>query len=369
MKKLTLAAIAIFALVFNSCDVEPAGSDSLESINGKGKLKKKAEKSESEESCIVDLLPELPSVVNACVTAKGPNTTTAYFDLTVNGESILAGNYEAWCTDFETALNEDQCFDGNVYSSYDVLPESGIAQPENFDLINWIVNQDFVGQASTVGGNYTYGDVQYAIWVLIDSLFYNCSDCDNLGDWDPDRAQEIIDLALANGDGYEPGIGDQLVVVLIPTDSTVQSVIISVPMECDEEPSTGGCETAFARGIDGNTCFIGEGFNRWGWSIGPLEEGTEETYDVYAGAGQCDINKGALVGTVDVSYVDGNVTVTYNIDDAYTVSETHTYAGTDMFPTKNGKPTVAPGQFTIEEDLEGAIYVIAHAVVCTDGDE
>jgi hypothetical protein len=126
------------------------------------------------------------------------------------------------------------------------------------------------------------------------------------------------------------------------------------------------CDTAFARTTDGSNCFLNTDpdFKRWGWTIGPLTEGIT-SYDVYAGAGQCDINKGELVGTVDVDYSAGNVTVTYNIDSAYTVEETHTYAGNAMFPTdKKGKPTVAPGQYTIAENLSGEIYVIAHAVVC-----
>ena len=240
----------------------------------------------------MDLFPTLPSLANACVTAKGVNASGAYFDLAIN-DTELAGNYDAWCMDFDTSLNESQCFEGNVYSSYDVLPESGIEQPENFDMINWILNQNFVGQESTVGGTYTYGDVQYAMWVLIDALTINCATCSNLDPWDIARAQEIIDQAMANGDGYEPGIGDQLGVVLIPTDSSVQSVIISIPMECEPEPS---CETAFARG-------------------------------------------------------------------------THTYAGSNMFPMDNGVPTVAPGQYYIEENLSGDIYVIAHTVVCTDGED
>ena len=131
--------------------------------------------------------------------------------------------------------------------------------------------------------------------------------------------------------------------------------------ECE---SAGGCETAFARGDNGDTCFIGNGFNRWGWTIGPLAEG-DYSYEIYAGAGQCDIDKGALAGTVDVSYSGGEVSVTYNIDPAYSVEETHTYAGNDMFPVgNNGKATVAPGQYTVGTNLSGEIYVIAHAVVC-----
>lgn len=132
--------------------------------------------------------------------------------------------------------------------------------------------------------------------------------------------------------------------------------------ECEDEGS--GCETAFARDDNGDNCFIDNGFNRWGWTIGPLSDG-DYSYEVYAGAGQCDIDKGELAGTIDVRYTDGEVTVTYNIDPSFTVEETHTYAGNEMFPTaNNGRSTVAPGQYSVDTNLSGDIYVIAHAVVC-----
>ncbi len=356
MKKLTLAILAIFALTFFACDVEPAG-ENLEAIAGKGNLKAK-NNNETSEECVVDLFPTLPSMLNACTTAKGEGTVSgAYFDLTIN-DTDLAGEYAAWCVDVDLTLGADECYDYNVYSSYADLPAGAFENPENFDLINWIVNQDFISLG------YTFGDIQWAIWELLDDQ--NCIACSFLGDdWSPEKGQEIVDAALANGEGYEPGAGEVITIVLLPTGRT-QSIIVTIPVECEPEPS---CETAFARGTDGNTCFIGEGFNRWGWSIGPLTDGTEESYDIYAGAGQCDIGKGELVGTVDVSYIDGEVSVTYNIDEAYTVSETHTYAGSTMFPLNNGESTVAPGQYYIEENLSGDIYIIAHAEVCTEGDE
>ena len=132
----------------------------------------------------------------------------------------------------------------------------------------------------------------------------------------------------------------------------------------DPEVPTDPCyqdETAFAFG---NECFIDNGFKRWGWT-NELEEGDTEIYDVYAGAGQCDTDKGLLVGTVTVSYFDGDVEFDWVIDEEYTLLETHEYAGTDMFPTlKKGKETVAPGAYTNEGGFGGdAVYVIAHAVV------
>jgi hypothetical protein len=124
------------------------------------------------------------------------------------------------------------------------------------------------------------------------------------------------------------------------------------------------CETAFAYSGNNQDCFLNYDFNRWGWSI-PVSEGTTASYDVYAGAGQCDLTKGELVGTVDISYVGGELDVVYNIDSAYDVTETHTYAGSSRFPmNKKGKPTVAPGKYSIQKNLSGDIYVIAHAVVC-----
>ncbi|MEZ4811267.1 MAG: hypothetical protein R2819_12980 [Allomuricauda sp.] len=360
MKKLTLSVFAILAIALYSCQVEPVGADTLSSTDGKGKLKVKPVV--EEEACEVTVFPELPSMVNACTTAKGVDANGTYFDLTIN-DSGLAGNYGAWCIDVDLSLSGNECFDADVYSSYAALPAGAFENPDNFDLVNWIMNQNFIGQASPSGGTYTFGDVQWAIWELIDDN--NCALCAYLGDdWSTTKGQEIVDLALANGEGYQPGEGEVLVIILIPNNNR-QPVFITIPLECGGQ-SDGGCETAFARGNDGNTCFIDTGlFSRWGWTIGPLSEGTSESYEVYAGAGQCDISKGQLVGTVDVEYVDGNVTVTYNIDSSYTVSETHTYAGNAMFPVdKKGDPTVAPGQYTVQENLSGDIYVIAHAAVC-----
>ncbi len=142
----------------------------------------------------------------------------------------------------------------------------------------------------------------------------------------------------------------------------------------------GNCETAFAKlDNDDAHCFIGDyNFNRWGWTNQITEEG-DYTLPIYAGAGQCDISKGALVGNVVVSYWSGKVTVEYMINEGYAMSEAHIYVGCDPYPTmKNGKPTVAPGQFTFNggaldhvngltaefTDIQGAFYVIAHAVTC-----
>ena len=145
-----------------------------------------------------------------------------------------------------------------------------------------------------------------------------------------------------------------------------------------QEPT---CETAFAWGDEYATCFIDIPYlngNRWGWTNGPLPAGTYD-FELWAGAGQCDLSHGALVGMLNIVYDGAVATVTYNMDAGFSLNETHLYVGDEMLPKKkNGQYTVAPGQFPFKDDnlngatthtyvadeLSGDIYVIGHAVAC-----
>ena len=125
-------------------------------------------------------------------------------------------------------------------------------------------------------------------------------------------------------------------------------------------------ETAYAKG-NAPTCFMPT-FSNWGWTNYIPGRGNTYTWNLWAGAGQCDTSKGTLVGTVRVVYgANGYVTVTYNVSSPYSIKETHVYAGTTKFPmVKIGKKsvaTVAPGLYYNKGPFSGPIYVIAHAVV------
>lgn len=154
------------------------------------------------------------------------------------------------------------------------------------------------------------------------------------------------------------------------------------PTGCEDCPPA-GCETAFAFG---SQCFISDSnynFNRWGWVNGPIDVADMNSIGdipIYAGAGQCNINNGTLVGSLSLSYdsVTEELTVAYALDAPYTMSETHLYVGTNPYPVlPNGNPTVAPGQYGnihnlndvssdsyVLQNINGSIYFIAHAVVC-----
>jgi hypothetical protein len=149
------------------------------------------------------------------------------------------------------------------------------------------------------------------------------------------------------------------------------------------EVETTVCETAFAyKNIPKYVfCFLDLGFNRWGWTNGPVDiNGRQAYYSIYAGAGQCDVSKGTYVGQLVITNnFDGTLTAFVDLFPGYGLSETHLYIGTAPLPLgNNGNPTVAPGQYPYKhENLNGVqkdtftitgissnYYVIFHAVVC-----
>lgn len=142
--------------------------------------------------------------------------------------------------------------------------------------------------------------------------------------------------------------------------------------DCGGDSGESGCETAFALG---NNTFVDLELtrNRWGWAneFTDVEDGSY-TFEIWAGAGQNDLSKGTLVGTLTVEVSGPDITVTYDMNPGFTMSETHLYLGDDT-PT-----TIAPGQygnihnlnseasdsFTVSYSGDGDFWLIAHAVVC-----
>ncbi|WP_026810874.1 DUF7467 domain-containing protein [Arenibacter latericius] len=229
MKKIT-TLLMVVTFVFLSCETDPIKSDAVDAVNA-------TSKSLNTDNCTVDLFPDLPELVNACAEAK-PGSKS-YLDLVI-ADGSLAGDYAAWCIDVARTLNAGDCFEANVFNSYEPVPAGVVDKPENFDLINWILNQDFVGELSENGVDaYTIGDVQWAMWELIDDA--NCIACTYLQPYNVGRANEIISFAIANGKGYKPGGGDVLAVVLQPTDGK-QVVIIPYNIECEPEIPCDPCD-------------------------------------------------------------------------------------------------------------------------------
>jgi hypothetical protein len=134
-----------------------------------------------------------------------------------------------------------------------------------------------------------------------------------------------------------------------------------------------GSGTAYAYGGALATCFINIpniNSNNWGWT-NKIGAGTYD-WPIYAGAGQCDITKGTLVGTLHVVYTPPTATITYNMASGVSLGETHLSVFKDpkMLATdKKGNYTTAPGQFPYTGTsvtvggLSGNIWIAAHSGV------
>jgi hypothetical protein len=85
-----------------------------------------------------------------------------------------------------------------------------------------------------------------AIWELVEDV--GCPQCGGLGDASEDRAMEIVQLALANGEGYVPGCGEYMGIILLPenpdpeSEDEIQALIMPYELKC------GGADTVWADG-------------------------------------------------------------------------------------------------------------------------
>jgi hypothetical protein len=261
------------------------------------------------------------------------------------------------------------------------------------------VGEDLSDMPQTRKGNPKVGNFPHHSGDITGQTTYTfCLDLNQFGT--EGGAVDLCDLLLYaaahavvrkdNGDGTyqtETGWGDGQRMIQRGNWATY----FTIQLDCELGGGGGGGETgetAFAYDCDiYANCFLdidedGDGngdFNRWGWSNGALGVGTYY-FDIYAGAGQCDISKGTLVGLLTVDYDGSTATVTYNTCGTYYMDEVHLYVGNEILARDvNGDYTVAPGQYPYIDDdiatneytftvdgLSGDIYVVAHAVVVGD---
>ncbi|XMO86101.1 hypothetical protein AAFN75_15030 [Algibacter sp. AS12] len=193
----------------------------------------------------------LPETVT--ITTKDPecsSTGGAFIGLDIADGSLAGADYDAYCVDLEGFIGLST-YTYDVYSSYEDLSgleqSAGVPLFENasdFDRINWLLNQDIIGTESPLGGTYTFGHVQWAIWQIIEGEGNNCTNdcdylsCDPIDQWDNDKTYneslglELVAAAEA-GEGFVPQCGQKIAIVL--ASKTSQSLVITVDVPEKEE--------------------------------------------------------------------------------------------------------------------------------------
>jgi len=159
-----------------------------------------------------------------------------------DGDGIAEVTTESWCVDIGSTISNNTWYCAVLFSSYEDL--TGLVdKPLNMDLVNYIMNQDYVYKISPLYGTaYTYGDVQRAIWTVID----NTLSTSGLGSYNQARVDEIVAAAFANGEAYEPPCGGVVGAVLVPVSCgtttpgaqviIAQVVVADYPAICTECP-------------------------------------------------------------------------------------------------------------------------------------
>ena len=183
------------------------------------------------------------------MTIYHPGSASSYVDVEVSGvdgvETYLDGLYDGFCIDADLTIVPGTKYTVDVLSSLVDLFASEVIAVDNMDLVNWIINQNFTDAEVWESGcedkdYYTSGDIQFAIWSLIDD---NTS-TGGLGEFSECAANEIIALA-EDHKGFLPGCGENLAIVLRPTGN--QPIIIwkEVPCGCGEDETAWGMGNEF----------------------------------------------------------------------------------------------------------------------------
>jgi len=176
------------------------------------------------------LSESLPETVQVFAVQPSPDDM-AYFQISILESEIFDGFHQSWCVDLDRQRIR-RWHTAIVYTPYDKLPPGIMEFPENLDLVNWILNKDFVGKPSLNGEVYTFGDVQHSIWKLLEGRATNYTN----GPWSIWRVTEIMDTAKAEGEGFIPGCNEKFLLILVPVNKNRQihwqSMAIAIPTPC-----------------------------------------------------------------------------------------------------------------------------------------
>lgn len=156
------------------------------------------------------------------ITLKLSGTGDARFDDMVYAEAYCLSGYEDTLDiDANGDIDLAPVVKGNMtvavaanvpVGELETVGINGQTAKENLDLINWIINQGFgeVDNGDGTGETYNDMEIQGAIWALTDGVLFAPIGTEQ-------NAQEILDAALANGEGFEAGQGDIVGLLITPT--------------------------------------------------------------------------------------------------------------------------------------------------------
>lgn len=322
-------------------------------------------------------------------TTKGLDSYFAFDMSNIQPNGLIrSGMAEGWCLEWDKpiAQNNDVHTGIEMYSTYG----SDTWRPANY-LMN------IVDELRAEDPELTYREIQVALWSVIESPAFDMHKVLENGEM-PERLMDngmpnfsvskVEDIVSRVRNEYQAfSYSGNKYLSYANTGPDKQNGGVMVGAETAWGVSLiNGSFSDLALQFCGNSDIQGA---NWGWTNGPYEE-SEVTHSLalYAGAGQCDLNRGTFVGTFTFTYINGQLQYTIEMtetspftNELYNLIKYQIHVGSDILPSSPSPQatyTSAPGQFdTIVENLaegttvdqgtipglSGPIWVAVHADV------
>jgi hypothetical protein len=198
---------------------------------------------------------QIEYMITQAATLAGFTDGYALEIISSDNDAVPVGTYTAaYCIDSQQEFTTSEITIGNVLLATEAnaaaVGSAGL-NADNIDSVNWLLNNDqtLTDNGDGTGDTYTDFEVQEAIWKLMNGddefvflnefPFLEVTDNDNgvrdgLEIGTAENIMEIVDLAIAEGDGFEAQDGDIFGLIVEPTspDGQEQPFIIGVEYEC-----------------------------------------------------------------------------------------------------------------------------------------
>jgi len=158
----------------------------------------------------------------------------SYFSTTLSNAGALNGTFFGNCVDLDHLIYSGKVYNLNLISTYSTnvsLIGKFIDKPENLDLVNFLINQDYSGIGAK-GSEY-----QAAIWQLID--FKPPTNFAGSITWDKSVVDKMVADAKAKGEGFVPDCSQKIVLLVYmdavnrPQTTLVQIPVSAFPNACN----------------------------------------------------------------------------------------------------------------------------------------
>ena len=291
---------------------------------------------------------------------------------------VPEGLTEGWCLDYSRPIEQNN----DVHQGVKMFNTHG---SEDWKSANYLMNiKDELKQNDP---SLTYKEIQVALWSLIKVPSFDVDKALSDGtmpsrmmtngapNFNVEKTKGIVKKVQAevNAFTYKPGTP----VIVYSNVSDVKQPVGGVFGETAWafSPNVDGTvNTDISKEFCGNN---GTHSNKWGWSNGTFNKGDTATFDIVAGAGNCNIEGRDIVGSIMFNYqADGTLKYTLSLTVDNDFEDLHIHAGEDILPVKsngNGgfesgynsfyKRDLDGGTGTITgdiEDIDGTIYIAVH---------